>query len=229
MFSGGSTVPWYPWRTFFASQPFGTIGFARNSKTAVFVPNPNVTCVTLPAHTSTLYVVFNHRNTDETGSGYVSFKAYGLLARAPQKTVLKLFRSGNWTRDNVDLPNRFEPAVYPAAYPGLIPTYESFYRDQGPTIEDFDRDFGKLHGVPKGSMESSWDGRIGMQPDQLPGDMSVGYVMHVLTRVETQAGVRVPGDPPVMETSQLDFYRDMLVSVSSPLGEGQSRTLRFRE
>jgi hypothetical protein len=224
-----SAVPWVSWRDFFRTQPFGTVGFARNGKTAVHVPNPDIACVTLPRHTSSLYVVFNHRNTDETVTGYVSFKVYGLSANTPKTTSLKLLRLGDWTRDKMALPKPFEPPVYQAAYPGRIPAYENFYRDQGPTIGDFDRDFGMLHGVPNGSQEFSWDGRVGMQPDQIPGDRILGYVMHVLARVETQAGVLAPGDPPTMETDQLDYYRDMLVSVSSPLGEGQSRTLRFRE
>jgi hypothetical protein len=220
-------VPWVPWRDFFAKQPFGTIGFTRNDELHVYVPEPGVECVTVPGHT-TLHVLFNHRNTGATETGYVSFKAYGLLAHAPQKTTLLIRRSGDWTRDNVAL-KPFEPPAYAAGFPGRIPQYETFYRENGQPIDSFDHAFGPLHGTPRGSDEFSWDGRLGMQPDRFPNDRSVGYVMHVLARVQTQAGVVVPGDPPAMDTTKLDLFRDMLVTVSSPLGEGYSKTLRFRE
>jgi hypothetical protein len=223
-------VRWERWRDFFSSEPFGTVGFARNDKRNVFKPDPSVSCVTLPAHTSTLYVVFNHRNSSVKSAGYVSFMAYGLLPRAPARVTLLLRRSGEWQRDSMPLPDPFDPPAYPMSFPGKIPEYERFYDSASRlTIADFDQDFGKLHGRPAGSEEFSWDGRNGMQPDLLPDHMSKAYVMHILERVETEPDVKTPGDPPLMATSQLDTYRDMVVTVSSPLSEAPTRTLRFRE
>ena len=224
-----SQVGWKKWSRFFSGTSFGTVGFAPDSTGTIYVPRPDVTCVTLPRTKAHLYIVFNHRAADFDGVGYVSFKLYGLTQGAPQSRARMLSRKGGWHRDaNTALPD--DLAAHnglPSPDASVIAKYEAFYGlNSSGDIAAFDQVFGRLHGVPNGSTKSSWSDRAGMQPGSL--DLSkVGWLRHELQRVEVSAKTSTPGDPPMIETHQLQ-YGSILVSVASPLGEATQRTILFK-
>ncbi len=224
-------VPWYGWNLFFANTSFGTVGFARDDRKVVYVPEQGTDCILLPTPKAHFYIVFNHRQAETADVGYVSFKLYGLTQSRPSTHARALARRGNWHRDtNTRLPGASWAApVQPSADGGVITGYEAEYAGgASDSLADFDRKFGLLHGTPDGSVESSWDGRVGMQPDSGTLDLSrVSYLRHELQRVEVSPQTSAPGDPPMIETHQFQ-YGTLLVSVASPLGEGTQRTLLFR-
>lgn len=219
----------YGLREFFSRTAFGTIAFSADGSREVYVPIDGVTCLIIPRPNSKIEVIFNHRNSDQSDVGYVSFKLYGFTPH-PELFSRLLRREGAWKRDTEVLPgDSWLPPLVQGRDASIINNYEAYYLGTPASdINSFDQKFGKFHGKPKGSDQFSWDYLSAMEPPGLNlsrGDIS--YLRHDLERVEISAGSKSTDNPPSLIWYQSQLFRTTLISVTSPLNGGVSRSMEI--
>lgn len=220
-------VDFRPWKDFFQTTPFGTVGFTLNER-LVYFPLPGTSCVRVPRQGLTMRFLFNHRGAREAAVSYVSFALYGFKDSAGQ-WIRAMQRKGPWQRGKTAMPAPWEPETVYRNGPEDLLGYVAAYQGKDPLSEkDFDQRFGPLHGVPRDSDNDSWNQLVAMAPDAGSADLKKAkYVAHILQRMEVSPGTTTPGKPLSYETEQLG-YDALVLRTFSPLEGGKLSTIRIQ-
>ncbi len=216
-------------KEFFSGTAFGTLGFEIDGSKEVFVVKPDINCITILRPGRSLSVIFNHRNSAESGVGYISFKSYGLTRSPPFIFARLLRRTGKWLRNSTPLADDpWRPEPVEGRDPTVVKSFEEYYEPgHDVDISVFDKEFGQFHGTPVQSQENSWSDLQAMQPiPDVRDPQHVGYVRQDLERVEITTGATKTENAPGITWDRLQ-YSGLIVAMHTPLNGGLERTIRF--